>query len=164
MEISLKQLYKNNDPIEKKVSALMEQMTLDEKIAQLGSCWFYELQSNGKLDMQKVQKRFSNGIGQITRLTCTSILPPVQAAQTANLLQKVLMEQTRLGIPAIFHEECNSGSIALGATIFPQSIGLASTFQPELARQMAAEIQKQLRAVGVHQGLAPELDVARDPR
>ena len=164
MEISLKQLYKNNDPIEKKVSALMEQMTLDEKIAQLGSCWFYELQSNGKLDMQKVQKRFSNGIGQITRLTCTSILPPVQAAQTANLLQKVLMEQTRLGIPAIFHEECCSGSIALGATIFPQSIGLASTFQPELALQMATEIQKQLRAIGVHQGLAPELDVARDPR
>ncbi len=161
---SPKQLYKHKDPIDKKVSALMEQMTLDEKIAQLGSCWFYELQSNGKLDMQKVQQRFSNGIGQITRLTCTSILPPVQAAQTANLLQKVLMEQTRLGIPAIFHEECNSGSIALGATIFPQSIGLASTFQPELARQMAAEIQKQLRAVGVHQGLAPELDVARDPR
>ena len=164
MGITSKHQVNNYDPIDKKVSALIKQMTLDEKIAQLGSCWFYELQSNGKLDMQKAQKRFSNGIGQITRLTCTSVLPPLKAAQTANLLQKVLIEQTRLGIPAIFHEECSSGSIALGATIFPQSIGLASTFQPELAQEMAIEIRKQMRAVGIHQGLAPELDVARDPR
>ena len=156
--------YRNSISITKKVTDLIEQMTITEKIAQMGSYWFYELQTNGRLDMKKVTERLANGIGQITRVSCNSILPPSEVARTTNLLQKTLMEQTRLGIPAIFHEECCSGTVALGATVFPQSIGLASTFQPDLAGQMANEIRKQLRAVGAHQGLAPELDVIRDPR
>lgn len=146
------------------MKSLLERMTIPEKVAQLTSCWFYELQTEGELDMQKVQSRFENGIGQITRMAGASTLTPTQAARTANILQKQLLEHSRLGIPAIIHEECCSGSMVLGGSIFPQIIGLASTFRPELAGQMTSEIRKQLRSIGAHQGLAPVLDVARDPR
>ncbi len=139
-------------------------MTIPEKIAQITSCWYYELQTKGELDLAKVNDRFTNGIGQITRMAGASTLNPMQAAKTANLLQKQLLEHSRLGIPAIIHEECCSGSMVLGGTIFPQIIGLSSTFRPELASQMTDEIRKQLRAIGAHQGLAPVLDIARDPR
>ncbi len=150
--------------IEDRVSDLLGRMTLEEKIAQMGSCWFYELQTNGQLDLDKAKTRLADGIGQITRVAGCSTLNPRQAAKTANQLQKILVEQTRLGIPAILHEECCSGSTALGATAFPQMIGLACTFMPELAELMTTEIRRQLRAVGVRQGLAPVLDMARDPR
>ena len=89
---------------------------------------------------------------------------PFETARSANILQKFLKEHTRLGIPAIIHEECCVGMMSAGSTIFPQIIGLASTFRPELAMQMTTAIRHQMRAVGSHQGLAPVLDVARDPR
>ncbi len=104
------------------------------------------------------------GIGQITRVGGSSIFDPVSSARAANTLQRYLVNETRLGIPAIIHEECCSGYMALGGTVFPQMIGLASTFQPELAEKMTDAIRTQMRAVGAHQGLAPVLDVARDPR
>jgi beta-glucosidase len=143
---------------------LLDQMTLEEKLAQMGSCWIYQLQTDGTLDEQKMCERLKNGIGQITRVAGGSTLHPVAAAQAGNRLQKFLVENTRLGIPAILHEECCSGATMLGGTTFPQMIGLASTFQPELAEQMAAAIRRQLMAIGARQGLAPVLDVARDPR
>ncbi len=93
------------------------------------------------------------GIGQITRLGGSSIFDPVSSARAANLIQRYLVTETRLGIPAIVHEECCSGYMALGGTVFPQMIGLASTFQPELAEKMTAVIRTQMRAVGAHQGL-----------
>ena len=74
------------------------------------------------------------------------------------------MEQTRLGIPAIIHEECCVGLMSAGSSVFPQIIGLASTFRPDLAEDMTTAIRQQMRAIGAHQGLAPVLDVARDPR
>jgi beta-glucosidase len=151
-------------PIKKRVSDLLSQMNVTEKISQIGSCFYYDLQTNGQLDMDKANGRLKNGIGQITRLGGASTLTPVELAKTANLLQKSLVEKTRLGIPAIIHDECCSGALSLGGSIFPQMIGLAGTFQPDLAEKMTAEIRQQLRAVGIHQGLAPVLDVARDPR
>ena len=146
------------------LDTLLARMTLDEKIAQLGSCWMYELQTQGELDLQKAAAKLHHGIGQITRVAGASTLDPVSAARAANSLQKFLVERTRLGIPAILHEECCSGAMVLGGTIYPQVIGLASTFQPELAKAMTAAIRKQLRAIGARQGLAPVLDIARDPR
>jgi beta-glucosidase len=150
--------------ITKRVSELLGQMTLDEKLAQLSAYWMYELQTKGQLDFQQVEAKLQQGIGQITRLAGASTLDPLSAAQTANSLQRFLVEKTRLGIPAIIHEECCSGAMILGGTIYPQMIGIASTFQPELAEQMTSGIRKQLLAVGAKQGLAPVLDVARDPR
>jgi beta-glucosidase len=148
----------------KNAAALLNQMTLAEKIAQLGSCWIYELQTGGKIDDKKVAARLRDGIGQITRLAGATTLTPDQAARAANHLQRQLMEHTRLKIPAILHEECCSGSMMLGGSVFPQIIGLAGTFMPELAEKMTTEIRRQLRAIGAHQGLAPVLDISRDPR
>jgi beta-glucosidase len=145
------------------VDTLLAQMTLDEKIAQLGSYWFYELQTDGELDAHKVTAKLRHGIGQITRLAGASRLDPVSAARTANTIQKILIENTRLRIPAIIHEECCSGAMILGGSAFPQMIGLASTFQPELAEAMTSAIRKRLRAIGANQGLAPMLDIGRDP-
>ena len=108
--------------IAKRVSDLLGQMTLDEKLAQLGSCWIYDLQTKGEFDPHKVQGKLKLGIGQITRLGGASTYDPLSAAKTANSIQHFLVEETRLGIPAIVHEECCSGAMILGGTMFPQMI------------------------------------------
>ena len=82
----------------------------------------------------------------------------------ANAIQRHLVTETRLGIPAIVHEEICSGLMARDSTIFPQAIGLASTWQPELAAALADAVRVQMRAMGAHQGLSPVLDICRDPR
>jgi beta-glucosidase len=150
--------------IKKRVEALLSQMSLDEKLAQIGSCWVYELQTNGNLDSTKIKEKLDLGIGQITRIGGASMLDPVGVARSGNQVQKFLVKETHLGIPAILHEESCSGAMVLGGTVYPQIIGLASTFQPELAEKMTKEIRKQLLAVGTRQSLAPVLDVSRDPR
>lgn len=149
---------------EHRVKALLDQMTLDEKLAQLGSFWIYELQTLGELDQHKIATRLKDGIGQITRVAGASTHDPVTAARDANRLQKYLSEQTRLRIPAILHEECCSGAMVLGGTMYPQMLGLAATFQPELAEAMTTAIRKQLRAIGARQALSPVLDISRDAR
>lgn len=151
-------------PSSKRVSDLLGQMTLDEKLAQIGSYYIYDLQTKGQLDQQKMEEKLKEGIGQITRLAGASTLDPQSAAKTANNIQRFLVERTRLGIPAIVHEECCSGAMVLGGSTYPQVLGLTSSFQPALVEQMATVIRKQLRAIGAHQGLAPVLDVGRDPR
>lgn len=150
--------------MKKQLDTLIVQMTLDEKLAQLGSCWIYELHTKGKLDSEKITARLQHGIGQISRNAGANDQYPVETAHDANLLQHFLKEHTRLGIPAIIHEECCAGLMSAGSTIYPQMIGLASTFNPQLANLMTTQIRAQIRAVGSHQGLAPVLDIARDPR
>ena len=86
------------------------------------------------------------------------------AARVANEIQRFLLEETRLGIPAIIHEEVCAGLMARGATVFPQPIGLASTWDPSLIERMATVVRAEMRAIGAHQGLSPVLDVCRDPR
>ena len=92
--------------------------------------------------------------------TCRQARWPRSATQ----IQRFLVEQTRLGIPAILHEECLHGVMARDAVCFPQSIGQAATWDPALIERMAQRIGRHLRAIGASQGLAPVLDVARDPR
>ncbi len=121
------------ESIEQRVNKLLSQMTLDEKLAQIGSYWMWDLQTNGVLDWDKTADHLKYGIGQITRVAGGSTLDPASAAKTSNELQRFLVEKTRLGIPAIIHEECCSGAMMLGGTMYPQMLGLASTFQPELA-------------------------------
>jgi beta-glucosidase len=151
-------------PIDIRIKDLLSKMTLDEKLAQLGSVWIYELIEDSSFSLKKAKQLIKNGIGQITRLAGASGLKPKEAAKVANDIQDFLVNHTRLGIPAIIHEECLSGYMAREATIFPQIIGLASSWNPKLVEEVASEIKKQMRAVGVHQGLAPVLDVAWDPR
>jgi beta-glucosidase len=151
-------------PAAARVAALLSLMTLDEKIAQLGSIWVFEVLENMKFCETKAQTLFSQGLGQVTRIGGASSLDPAAGADLANTIQKYLVENTRLGIPAIIHEECISGYMARNATCFPQIIGVASTWEPELVETMAAVVRTQMRAAGAQQGLSPVLDVTRDPR
>jgi beta-glucosidase len=151
-------------PIPERVRDLLERMTLDEKIAQLGSAWVYELLDDNAFAPEKARALMAHGIGQITRIGGASSVRPADSARLANTIQRFLVEQTRLGIPAIVHEETCSGYMARSATCFPQIIGLASTWEPDLAEAMGAVIRTQMQAVGAHQALAPVLDVTREPR
>jgi beta-glucosidase len=144
---------------------LVARMTLDEKLAQLTSFWFNDLHTGqNEPDRDRMQELLGNGIGQITRVGGSSTLTPVGAAHAGNTIQRFLVEQTRLGIPAILHEECCLGYLGLGGTAFPQMIGLASSWNPNLAERVTTEIRKQMLAVGARQGLGPVLDIASDPR
>ncbi|KUK80348.1 MAG: Glycoside hydrolase family 3 domain protein, partial [Petrotoga mobilis] len=89
---------------------------------------------------------------------------PKKTAELSNKIQRFLLTETRLGIPAFMHEECLSGYMTRGATIFPQMIGAASTWEPPLIERMATSIRNQMKALGIHQGLSPVVDVTRDPR
>ena len=151
-------------PVSKRVKSLLSLMNLDEKIAQLGSLWIYEILEKKEFSEKKADTLMKSGIGQITRLGGASNFSPEESARTANRIQKYLLEKTRLGIPAIIHEESCSGYMAKGATCFPQIIGVASTWEPDLVEKMSRVIKEQMRAVGAHQALAPVLDIARDAR
>ena len=101
----------------------------------------------------------------MTRIGGATVLTPGgERALRQRASSAFCIEQTRLGIPAIIHEESCAGYLARDATCFPQAIGLASTWEPELIEAMTAVIRAQMRAVGAHHTLAPVLDVARDPR
>lgn len=149
---------------EERSADLLARMTLAEKVAQLGSAWVYELLDNITFAPEKSAPKLKLGIGHITRIGGASNVNPRQSAEVANAIQKWLLDNTRLRIPAIVHEECCSGYMAKGATVFPQAIGVASTWQPELVEAMGDVIRKQMRAVGGHHALAPVLDVTRDAR
>jgi len=146
------------------VSDLLSRMTLEEKVAQLGSIHAHRLLENGQFSREKAQELLRNGIGQITRIAGGVNMKPEKAAEIGNEIQKFLREETRLGIPAMIHEECLSGFTAWGATVFPQAIGMSSTFDPDIIYQVTSAIRKQMRALGAHQGLSPVLDIPRDPR
>jgi beta-glucosidase len=158
-------VYKDSSQsIDKRVEDLLSRMTLDEKCAQLGSYWVFELLKDFKFSKVRAEKLLKHGIGQITRLGGATTLHPNEAAELANTIQNYLIENTRLGIPAIVHEECCSGLMTRGATLFPQAIGIAASWNPELTKKMTTVIRNQMRAIGAHQGLAPVLDVTRDSR
>jgi beta-glucosidase len=147
-----------------RVQELLEKMTLDEKIAQLGSAFPDAMMENGRFSPEKANKIMPLGIGHISAMARSSGLTANALTGMANDIQRFLIENTRLGIPAVIHEECLNGFRAKGATIFPQNIGLASTWDTRLIGRITATIRRQMRATGVHQGLAPVLDVARDQR
>ncbi len=153
-----------NQPVNKRVESLLSLMTLDEKIAQKGSIWIYEILDGKRFSDKKAATLMKNGMGQITRLGGASNFDPSVSARIANQIQKYLITNTRLGIPAIIHEEACSGYMAKGATCFPQTIGVASTWDPGLPEKMGMVIKEQMRSVGAHQALAPVLDISRDAR
>ncbi|RJP69457.1 MAG: beta-glucosidase [Candidatus Abyssobacteria bacterium SURF_17] len=147
--------------VKDRVANLLARMTLDEKIAQLGAVEPFE---NLAFSEKRTRAHMKDGIGQIALPAGASTLKPIEIAELNNKLQKFLIENTRLGIPAMVHEECCMGFMARGATIFPQMLGAASTWEPELVEEMMRNVRAQMRSVGAHQGLSPVLDIARDPR
>jgi beta-glucosidase len=143
---------------------LLGRMTLAEKLGQLGSLWSFDILDGTGLDEVRARARLRDGIGQITRVAGATNLPPEQVAAFGNQIQRFLTEETRLGIPAIIHEETLHGVMARDATCFPQSIGQAAAWDPGLVEEMARLIGRQLRTMGASQALAPVLDITRDPR
>jgi beta-glucosidase len=150
--------------LEARVEDLLGQMTLDEKLAQLGCLWSTALVREGRFDPDEVAARMPHGIGQITRIGAATGLHPRESAAFMNAVQRVAVERTRLGIPVLVHEETVGGLCQRDATAFPHALGLAATWDPALLERVAAVIRAQMRAVGALLALAPVLDVARDPR
>ncbi|MFF4302639.1 beta-glucosidase [Streptomyces sp. NPDC001601] len=147
-------------------------MTLREKTAQLVGVWVGASDEGGEVaphqhEMEEppdLDDLLPHGLGQLTRPFGTV---PVDAAVGALSLarsQQRIVAANRFGIPAIAHEECLAGFAAWGATAYPVPLSWGATFNPELVRTMATAIGTDMRAVGVHQGLAPVLDVVRDAR
>ena len=146
------------------IDELMTRMTLEEKCAQLGCTWFSGLLVEGELALNRLALAAADGIGQVGRIAIESGVGPERVAELGNQVQRYFVEDTRLGIPAVIHEESTGGFCAREATQFPQGINLAATWDPELVERVAAVIGRQLRAVGARLTLAPVLDIARDAR
>ncbi len=167
--------YRNaNLPVADRVEDLLGRMTLDEKIAQLHALWLmlspdgnHRTRSDGFAGggaAPDIRARIRNGLGQITRPLGTYAIDPADGVRALNHLQKFLVEETRLGIPVLSHEECLSGTMGRGGTMLPSSLAFGATWDPDLIQQVGAAIGAELRSVGCRQGLAPVLDVARDAR
>lgn len=157
----------------RRAEALLAEMTLAEKLAQLGSVWLDDDADNGEVaPMQDVfardpvsfERTREHGIGHLTRVFGTAPVSASDGAARLAELQHGIMTGSRLGVPAIAHEECLTGFTTLGATVYPTALAWAATFDPELVERMAGAIGADMRAVGVHQGLSPVLDVVRDYR
>ncbi|HMK98293.1 MAG TPA: glycoside hydrolase family 3 protein, partial [Acidimicrobiales bacterium] len=151
-------------PVADRVGDLLEQMDLDEKLAQLAAVEFPRLMKGETLDPDEALALVPHGIGEVTRIGAATGLEPAQSAELFNEIQRLVVEGTRLGIPVVVHEESLAGYCARGATVFPQAQALACSWDPDLVEEVAERIRHQLLAVGARQSLAPVLDVARDPR
>ncbi len=159
-------------PSEERVEALLGELTLEEKVAQLGSVWLgFDVVTGDVAPMQDAFSRrqtfeesVSHGIGHLTRVFGTAPLTVTDGVDRVRMLQSAVVEASRLGIPAIVHEECLTGFTTYEATVYPASLAWAATFDADLVLEMASAIGRDMAAVGVHQGLSPVLDVVRDYR
>jgi beta-glucosidase len=151
-------------PIEARLEDLLSRMTIEEKAAQLGSIWSFEVVKDGALDADRARALLSAGIGQVTRMAGATNLEAPEVATATNEVQAFLVQGTRLGIPAIFHEETLHGLLARSAPSFQQSIGVAAAWDPGLVEQMATTLRRRMLATGARQALGPVLDITRDPR
>ncbi|MEY2447829.1 MAG: hypothetical protein QOH79_1305 [Acidimicrobiaceae bacterium] len=150
--------------VEARVADLLSRMTVEEKVAQLGGVWITDLVSPAGFDETRAAERLAHGIGHVTRIGASTGLRPTESAALMNAVQRFAVEHTRLGIPVVVHEESTGGYCAREATVFPQAIGLAATWDLVLVEEVAGVIREQLLAVGARHTLAPVLDIARDPR
>lgn len=163
--------------IQERVNDLLSQMTLEEKIGQMLTSlgWpMYERQGNTiRLTEQLTREIEEYHTGSLwgfmradpwTQRTLATGLSPALAAKASNMLQKFAIEHGRLGIPLFLAEECPHGHMAIGTTVFPTSIGQASTWNPGLIHKMGQTIATEARVQGAHIGYGPVLDLARDPR
>jgi beta-xylosidase len=160
-------------PVAVRVADLLARMTPAEKLAQLAGIWVGTgtVDGDGVAPMQgefaehtPLAELITDGVGQLTRVFGTAPVSPAAGAEALAALQRQVMAASRFGIPAIAHEECLAGFTTWTATAFPAPPAWGASFDPGLVREMAAAIGRSMRAVGVHQGLAPVLDVVRDSR
>ncbi|MFI6401289.1 glycoside hydrolase family 3 N-terminal domain-containing protein [Streptomyces sp. NPDC050548] len=159
-------------PAAARVDDLLARMTLEEKTAQLYGVWVgADTDGDGVAPLQREMtsdydwdELITHGLGQLTRSFGTAPVDPELGAQALARAQRRIAAAGRFGIPAVAHEECLAGFTAWGATAYPVPLAWGASFDPALVEEMARHIGADLRAAGVHQGLAPVLDVVRDPR
>ena len=172
-------LYKQaNAPIEERVKDLMDRMTVEEKVGQL-CCpmgWEMYTKTGNKVEVSELyKKQMGNGMPMgsywavlradpWTQKTLETGLNPKQAAEALNKLQKYAVEETRLGIPVLFAEETPHGHMAIGTTVFPTGLSMASTWNPELLRRAGEVVALEARLQGANIGYGPVLDISREPR
>jgi beta-glucosidase len=165
-------------PAARRVEDLLARMTLEEKAAQMRCVWQTKadtlVDASGAFDIARARAAFAhgNGLGQVGRPSDAGGSGhepekgrgPRAQAELTNDIQRFFLEESRLGIPVVFHDECLHGHAAVGGTSFPQPIALGATFDPSLVERLYAMTAAEARARGVHQALTPVVDVARDPR
>jgi beta-glucosidase len=175
-------LYKQaGAPVESRVEDLLGRMTIEEKIAQMECVWQQKAgiqNADTSFSAEKASAAYPHGMGMFARPSdrqlgaasaagdagSTAHRGPRETAEYVNAVQKWALERTRLGIPVLMHEEALHGYVAREATSFPQAIGLASSFDPELATRVFSVAAREMRARGANLALAPVVDVAREPR
>lgn len=160
---------------EERVADLLPRMTLEEKVAQLKCIWNTRMSlydADGKINKEKWDAQFKNGLGEWARMSedKSSIrnmmrsFTPRQAAELYNSVQKYFLEETRLGIPVLVHEEGLHGAQSNWATHFPVPLGLASSWDEDLFTDVYTIVAREIRAKGGQEVLAPVVDITRDPR
>lgn len=165
--------YRNSAlPVETRVADLLSRMTLEEKIAQLGGTWqnrsiehdenLFFVGKNREFQPDRAAVLLKDGLGGMSRPS--EDRGPREMAEFTNTVQHWVIENTRLGIPILFHDECLHGHVAPKGTSYPQAIALASTWDPTLVQNVFSATAIEVRARGVQQCLAPVVDLARDPR
>ncbi|MEU6857473.1 glycoside hydrolase family 3 N-terminal domain-containing protein [Glycomyces sp. NPDC046736] len=155
-----------------RAAGLVKRMTLEEKCAQLSSLWLGVDADAGDMAPHQSEQAGSatgieaaaHGLGQLTRPFGSARVDAAEGAARLAALQRRIRSSSRFGIAALAHEECLTGFMAHGATIFPTALAWGATFDPDLIGEMARRIGASMRGVGVHQGLAPVLDVVADSR
>ncbi|GAA1834232.1 glycoside hydrolase family 3 N-terminal domain-containing protein [Luedemannella flava] len=160
-------------PAAERVADLLGRMTLAEKVAQLYSVWVGVSRSGDEVvpfqhelapSAYEWPDVIRDGLGQFTRPFGTAPTDPLDGAKALARLQADVTSTGRFGIPAVVHEECLTGFMSWGATVFPTPLAWGASFDPDLVEEMAHRVGAQMRQLGVHQGLAPVLDVTRDAR
>jgi beta-glucosidase len=166
--------YRNpNLSIDDRVADLLGRMTLEEKAAQLMCLWMEKPNDNsrvpkaqaplgGEFSAELAKQKMPNGMGQFARQR--EYRNARKSAEYANQVQRWLLDNTRLGIPTVFHDEILHGLMGEGATVFPVPLALASTWDLDLIRQVFTTGARQARLRGSHHMLGPNMDLARDPR
>lgn len=159
--------------VSERVRALHARMTLEEKLAQIVGYWIDQngtvapMQAEmaaGEGDPSRLGEITRHGIGHYTRVYGTRPVEPAERAAWLWAEQRRLQRETRLGIPALVHEEVLTGLAAWRAATFPTPLAWGASFDPDLVHEVGEVIGESMRELGIHQGLAPVLDVVRDPR
>lgn len=155
-----------------RVEALLAELTLEEKIAQLFGVWVGASNEGGDVaphqndmdDVIDLDALLPSGLGQLTRPFGSAPVDPALGALSLLRSQRRIAASNRFGIPAVAHEECLAGFATWGATAYPVPLAWGASFNPGLIERMSHRIGSDMRSVGIHQGLAPVLDVVRDAR